>query len=338
MDNFLILTPDGVGSTYLQRALTVYLNAYGLKYFNTHELLNGIELTEENNLIKVVKGYRQSLDEISNLITFTKSNLVSRIAEYHVTNRLTGNRIIPPKGYTARPLEDNIIERNKKENYQEFYKLCKEKFDTIIYCTRDPFEYAVSWSIRDITNVLNVYSIKEKIQTHSNQTYDVNIEFFQDKLDQYKRYLYWVQDNFTNAIEVKYDDLHVNPEYILRNITGLDYSIKHDFNITFEEYSSILYNLSQYYETENIIYFPEKNKVESLDKLRQFQLKLLEEKKLYSVMPHKMNTLLDKRRKVKNFDNILDLYNNWANNSNQFNSISHNDLSQRIDTENKIYR
>ena len=45
--NFLILTPDGVGSTYLQRALTIYLNTSGHEYFNTHELLNGVELNHE---------------------------------------------------------------------------------------------------------------------------------------------------------------------------------------------------------------------------------------------------------------------------------------------------
>ena len=40
--NYLILTPDGVGSTYLQRALTVYLQCADLDYWNTHELLNGL--------------------------------------------------------------------------------------------------------------------------------------------------------------------------------------------------------------------------------------------------------------------------------------------------------
>ena len=58
--NFLILTPDGVGSTYLQRALTVYLNASGEEYFNTHELLNGLSLDLNMNLYKVMRGYRQS--------------------------------------------------------------------------------------------------------------------------------------------------------------------------------------------------------------------------------------------------------------------------------------
>ena len=44
LSNYLILTPHGVGSTYLQRALTVYLNSAELDYWNTHELLNGLSL------------------------------------------------------------------------------------------------------------------------------------------------------------------------------------------------------------------------------------------------------------------------------------------------------
>ena len=46
--NYLILTPDGVGSTYLQRSLTVFLNSAGLDYTNTHEIAAGLELYNKN--------------------------------------------------------------------------------------------------------------------------------------------------------------------------------------------------------------------------------------------------------------------------------------------------
>ena len=45
--NFLILTPDGVGSTYLQRALTIYLNTSGHEYFNTHFTNSTTKLTNK---------------------------------------------------------------------------------------------------------------------------------------------------------------------------------------------------------------------------------------------------------------------------------------------------
>ena len=60
-NNFLVLTPDGVGSTYLQRALTVYLQCANLDYWNTHELLNGLEI-KDGNLYKNWAGkYNQTV-------------------------------------------------------------------------------------------------------------------------------------------------------------------------------------------------------------------------------------------------------------------------------------
>ena len=38
-NNYLILTPDGVGSTYLARALTVYLQSVDLDYWNTNDTI-----------------------------------------------------------------------------------------------------------------------------------------------------------------------------------------------------------------------------------------------------------------------------------------------------------
>ena len=87
--NFLILTPDGVGSTYLQRALTVYLNSSGIDCYNTHELLNGLKLDGNNNLYKRFKGYSQSLDNICDMLDANQANLVSRVAQYHVERTLS---------------------------------------------------------------------------------------------------------------------------------------------------------------------------------------------------------------------------------------------------------
>jgi len=88
LPNYLILTPDGVGSTYLQRALTVYLHSAGLDYYNTHELLNGLGLLEGNLYKDFSLWYSQTLPEICGLLESTSNNLVSRIAQYHITNRL----------------------------------------------------------------------------------------------------------------------------------------------------------------------------------------------------------------------------------------------------------
>jgi len=141
--NFLVLTPDGVGSTYLQRALTVYLNASGDDYYNTHELLNGLSLDQNNNLYKMMKGYTQSLPEICELLKSNQAKIISRLAQYHVESRRKGYPPIPPKGIVMHPrwqTNRTIMERNMLEDYEPFYNICNDIFDKKIYCTRDPFD------------------------------------------------------------------------------------------------------------------------------------------------------------------------------------------------------
>ena len=327
--NFLILTPDGVCSTYLQRALTVYLNASGEEYFNTHELLNGLSLDLNMNLYKVMRGYRQSLQEICDLLDANQGKLVSRLAQYHVENRSNGNIPTPPKGVPQRPVPIEILERNSKEDYLPFYEKCNTTFDKILYCVRDPFEYSLSWGIRNITGKFNVYSMKERIETHGeDESYIVDLDFMKSKLDQYQRYLYWVKDNFSNAIEVVYDDLHNDVDLVLSNITGLDYSMKDEWGISLQEHSTLLYKMSLFYPID----------LDYSDKLLRYQQTLIDDNKMFKDgMPIKMNTLQDKSKKVSNFLNCLETYNTFADSSNEFPLISEDQIYTRIERESEIY-
>ena len=329
--NFLVLTPDGVGSTYLQRALTVYLNISGDDYYNTHELLNGLLLDNDGNLFKKMQGYCQSLSEICKLLETNRAKIISRLAKYHIDNRLEGKNPIPPKGIYVRPYTQGlqVIERNKKENYKFFYDVCNHTFGKKIYCTRDPFEYALSWGIRNISGKFNVYSIGERIETHGEDaTYEINLKFMEEKLDQYKRYLYWVKDNFPDAIEIKYEDIHSNIDLVLRKLTGSNFDMRKNWGTSLQEYSTLLYKIS-------LIYNPD---LEYSDKLVDYQKVLIQQKKIFrSGMPIKMNTLEDKRKKVINFSSCLDKYNTWTESSNEFSKIRIDEISERISKENKIY-
>ena len=336
--NYLVLTPDGVGSTYLQRALTIYLNSSGLEYYNTHELLNGLSLDSDNNLYKERKGriaeernivgYSQSLEEIINLIEKNEGNVVSRIAQYHVEDRLAGEwpywiSGMSDKGNMA------LAERNKHEDYTKFYDTCRNNYDKIFYCTRDPFEYALSWGIRIITGKLNVYSLKERIETHGeNVTYDVDLDFITTKLDQYVRYIYWVKDNFKDAVEIKYDDLHTNIDLVLSNITGLDYRMSDTWDISLQDYSTLLYKMS-------MIYNPA---LEYSDKLIEYQKILVQQRKLFRPgITIKMTTLRDKRKRVTNFLSCLETYNKWAKNSNEHTELNVEQILDKIQKEEQIY-
>ena len=66
--NYLILTPDGVGSTILQRLLTMALYLENYTVQNTHELTNGIELDNGIAVKNFDLRYSQSLGKIANIL------------------------------------------------------------------------------------------------------------------------------------------------------------------------------------------------------------------------------------------------------------------------------
>lgn len=316
MNNYLVLTPDGMGSTYLQRLLTVYLNLVGYDYTNTHELLYGLELVDGCLKKNFSFGYSQSVIEIVNLLKANTSNIVSRVAEYHVRYR----------------------QQERSEDYRSFYEQCNEVFPVQIMCMRDPFEYALSWGIRNISGKLNVYSIKERIDTHpENINYTVDHAFFTQKLRNYNDYIYWCKDNFNITHIVHYNDLQSKADEVLRNITGLDCNFSELAGISIEDYNRVFYNASLYFQTVNKDLMPNKNLIIKTIKLRSYQNELIKSRRLISVIPHKMNTLADKSKKVQNFNTLLELYNRWAENRNDVETISLEQIENQIVKENQLY-
>lgn len=313
--NYLILTPDGVGSTYLQRALTVYLCSAELDYCNTHELLNGLAQYNGNLYKNFSLGYTQPVTKICELLQSTSNSLVSRIAQYHITRRL----------------------RKNKEDYQQLYDVCNKKFNKIFYCVRDPFEYALSWSIRYNTNTLNVYSVKERISVHGEdikQTLD--LVYFNRKLEQYSAYEYWAEDNFDITRAVNYDDNHRNVDSMMKELTDLDHNVKDRFGISLQEYSTVRYLTSMYMQTKDKKYLFNKDKTLSALELKQFIQRLVPDK-LPNEIPVKMNTMQDKQKRVINFDEAVEVYNKWTSTTNSHMPISSEEVTKRIALESKIY-
>ena len=318
--NYLVLTPDGVGSTYLQRALSVYLNSAGLDYWNTHELLNGLRSDGGNLRKKWGAGgsndYSQSLQEICKLLDSTKNNLVSRVAQYHVRNRL----------------------RDDQEDYTQFYKTCNRKFSNILCCKRDPFEYALSWGIREETKALNVYSVTERSNIHGEKkTHTIDLAYFNDKLQEYADYEYWARDNFNITNSVNYDDMHHDADKIMQKLTGLDYCINNTFGVSLQDYSTVRYLTSRYTQTKDRKFLFDPSKAKGSINLHKFILKLVDKHKLVTGIPVKMNTLQDKKKRIKNFDNAVSVYNKWANATNSHRPVTEEHLTQQISEENTIY-
>ena len=300
-NNFLVLTPDGVGSTYLQRALTVYLQCADLDYWNTHELLNGLAV-EQGNLYKDwTPKYNQTLEDICDKLLVTGNFLVSRIAHYHVKNRL----------------------KQFNEDYKILYEECNRKFNTILFCERDPFEYALSWSIRKNSGKLNVYSIQERINTHQDIKEPVDLEYFAQKLQEYNDYEYWAEDNFDINHTVNYDDLHKNVDAVMQTITGMKHT-------TFlQQYSKLRYLASKnQYSGESL---------EDICDMHSMIDRLHRTRRLPTTMPLKMNTMSDKKKRVTNFFDAVDIYNSWASNGNRHHKFTGERLIATIASESQIY-
>lgn len=193
--NVLILTPDAVGSTLLQRLITIYMNfhQYDRPVINLHELTNGLIKYHNTTFDQEVLGkqdgswgYHQSLKKVVDLLSTVNHYKTSRLAHYHIKNR-----------------QDTL------EQQIPFYQYLNDNF-YIISCRRhNVFEHALSWCLSKITKKLNVYSGDEKIDAFFD-LYKTGIDLDPNSLIQtlnaYRAYVKWCNDHFNVASYFYYDE------------------------------------------------------------------------------------------------------------------------------------
>lgn len=208
--NVLILTPDRVGSTLLQRLVTIYMlrRNFGRPVINLHELSNGLIKYYNELLCQEVLGkpqgtewgYFQSLPEVIELLSSVDHYKTSRLAHYHLLRR-------------GDSLDDQI----------KFYEYLNRNF-YIISCRRDNlFEYALSWAIHAHSKTLNVYSIRDKVLTYRDiyrNGITVTEQSLYKHLDNYVRYDDWVNRYFNVQ---SYFDYDTHMQDIESYILGLDF-------------------------------------------------------------------------------------------------------------------
>lgn len=231
--NVLILTPDSVGSTFLQRTLTVYMQMcdFDRPVINLHELTNGLIKyfsPDFNQEILGKKddswGYHQSLNQIVHLLGSVDHYKTSRLAQYHIKRR-----------------QDNINDQIP------FYDYLNDNF-YIISCRRqNVFEHAVSRTLAKVTGKLNVYTPGEKIDTFID-LYKNKIKLDQESLlkslEDYADYLSWC-DHFEIASYFNYEtDVPTVENFVLdlpfmasRNSK----TFKETFNISFNDWNKCHY-------------------------------------------------------------------------------------------------
>jgi hypothetical protein len=231
--NVLILTPDSVGSTFLQRTLTVYMQLceFDRPVVNLHELTNGISKYYSNDFNQEILGkrednwgYHQSLNEVVRLLSSVDHYKTSRLAHYHIKRR-----------------KDSIQEQ------VPFYDYLNQNFYIISCRRKNVFEHAVSRTLAKATGKLNVYSLAEKADTFL-ELYKNKIKLDQEALintlGEYKDYLEWC-DHFEIASYFNYETDVPNIENFILDLpfiannkpkTFLD-----TFGITFNDWNKCHY-------------------------------------------------------------------------------------------------
>lgn len=344
--NVLILTPDRVGSTLLQRLITIYMagHEYDKPVINLHELTNGLQsyYNPTYNRLMLGKpsgdkwGYYQSLEEIVKLLDEADHYKTARLAQYHIISR-----------------EDSIADQTR------FYDYINKNFFVISGRRENLFEHGISWNIAAQSKKLNVYTHAEKINVFfdiykNGITIDKHALMYH--LNRYKNYLKWVDDHFQVNSYFNYETDLKNIESYILNLDIFPNQEKKSWNDIFSiEWSDwnkchkLISDLGSVNDVQLLEYDNTPSKaVMVLDKLKSGlsiadQNYLVDHGKKYvsayegiqtlvkngtlvTGVPIKLQTLAEKRKIIKNFDECVETYNNWVDDNNLGQKYTENEL------------
>lgn len=308
--NVLILTPDRVGSTLLQRLITIYANInenYDPLTINLHELTNGLVSYENTTFNRTVLGkkeggwgYHQNLQTITGMIQNCGHDVVSRLAHYHVKAR-----------------NDSV------KDQQSFYQFINDNFYIIAARRNNLLEHAMSWCIAVESKKLNVYSFEEKHRVYANITANpvtVQQEMIEKYLNQYREYMEWVDRHFNVNSYFEYErDLPSIEQYILNlrvfrsDRKPLSWADRWD--ISWTDWNRMHYLLSlvpfdHQFSTEETQFM--KDHIDLYTRCRTDIQDLQDTGVLVSGVPIKLHTLHQKTQLIANSAECLLHYNNWT--------------------------
>jgi hypothetical protein len=331
--NILILTPDAVGSTLLQRVLTIYMqfNQFDQPVINLHELTNGLqkyyspEFNREIIHRRGKYGYYQTLSEVVNLLESVDHYKTARLAQYHIRQRHD-------------VLADQL----------PFYKYLDENFYIIACRRQNLFEHAISHAFNSVTKKLNVYSAQEKIFCFY-QLYCSGVEIDQTQIlsamNRYRDYLSWADCHFNIGSYFYYEKHLQNIESYILNLPMFakqhqTLTWKENFNIEFEQWNRCHFytsDLGALHATKkdlltlndtnqikhNVTLVVQKNLPDSHQEFlqehnREFRVVntaikgMMQLGILPSAVPIKKQTLKEKLSIVRNLAQCVDTFNSWV--------------------------
>lgn len=302
--NYLILSPEGAGSNFLLAALIVYLNAANLNYIEIRALSTSLEK-------KLPLGDKK-LKNILNFLKSQKSKTVVRL-EYK-----------------------NLRKYQNTEEYKKFINELRLMNFKIFYLTKNHFENALSLAIRtpfdQSIGGMHARSISQKLQKAGEQvTYKVNLDDFNSQLEVYKDFENFIRDDFSEAIEIKYNDLNSNIDDVLAKMTGINNFVLDRFNLSINEYVKAMYQFSY-------TKFVDNTKARLAVKFIKYQDSLITQGNLIYRIPLKLNTLEEKIKKIVNFTECFNAYNQYASKTNYISKITYNDIETLICQEKVFYK
>jgi len=357
--NIIVLTPDRVGSTLLQKFLTMTMQNYnyGKPVINLHEITNGLvsyhsktfDQTVLGKPSKELWGYHQTLEEVVTLLSSADHYKVSRLAQYHILNRKDS-------------LQDQL----------SLYKYINDNFYIISARRENLFEHALSWCVVAFTKHLNIYTHEDKIDVFKNlykKQITIDQEVFKNYLDKYLIYLKWVDDHFminsvfnydthTKDLEKYVNQLDIFPEgqqiKTWQETYGISWNTWNKCHYTLSDMSGI--SSIDYTASQKLLNAPLNtnlpNNAMSLTEIisrnsigvAQQQMLTTNLPAYYEVyktidhmvgngtlingMPIKLQTLAEKAMLIKNFKECLDTYNTWSSKNKAGSQLSIENLGE----------
>jgi hypothetical protein len=338
--NVLLLTPDAVGSTLLQRLITIYMQFHNFDQpvINLHELTNGIikyyspEFNRELLGKKPEKwGYYQSLEEIVDLLSSTDHYKTSRLAMTH------------------------ILSRNDTLDQQvPFYQYLNDNFFIISCRRKNIFENAISHGLNTLARRLNVYTAQEKINSYFDfykNPVELDPQAILFHLNAYKQYINWADRHFRVSSYFVYEQHLPNIEQYILNLPIFSnqpqrITWKDTYDIEFNDWNrchrltsdigtlaldhkenflqltqQLPANTSgavvQYHTKQIVDFLPETQREFLLHHVKNFvkanqSLALMNKLNILAGgLPIKKQTFAEKKYIVKNFDQLCQVYNDW---------------------------
>jgi len=191
--NVLLLSPDGVGGTLLERLITIYMqfHKYDKPVINLSHPEGGIESYFSPELNQCILGHKQKFgfyQDLSEVVDLFRS------VDHYTVSKITY--------YTMKHRQDSI------DKLVPFYQYFNDNFFVIACRRENVFEHALSWGISKISKAKNVYNHQEKILTFIDFYRDgveIDPQSLVDTLEDYKEYLQWTSDHFSPASYYYYE-------------------------------------------------------------------------------------------------------------------------------------